>query len=471
MSSVSLCAFIFAWLLTQLCSAGIGPPRIVFPIKSRQFIREGKTVKIICPVTADPPPLLLQWSKDKELIHAGWERFKMTKNFLKIQDVMKEDAGNYICKATNGFGSRMVNITLVVMEFRNESFTGTDMYSEFGHGHHTGTVPKFSQPSKMRRKNIQRPVGSSVRFKCKASGKPRPTILWYKDSKELTEEDIGHAKKTRWTLKLRNLKKEDSGKYTCKVTNQVGMINYTYELDVIDKIKEKPELIPPHPLNTTVRHGGTASFQCKVRSDVQPHIQWLKRVENPEALKNTNTTIEVKGQKFIVLKTGKVWPRPDGSYINKLIIKGATVKDSGMYICLGANSMGYSFRSAFLTVVPDPNAPNQVIKENVVISQTPPRQAPSLPLIIALPASVIIILVAIAIYILQRKKKCNNPNTTLRQHKLDKHQFMPLPQNGNTMQDSNEKIVARTSPQDVYSDLSSLPRVHQHQHQHMHYGC
>lgn len=53
----------------------------------------------------------------------------------------------------------------------------------------------------------------------------------------------------------------------------------------------------------------------------------------------------------MVLRTKDAWPRPDGSYLNKLAIVKARDEDAGMYICLGANSMGYSFRSAYLTVL------------------------------------------------------------------------------------------------------------------------
>jgi hypothetical protein len=89
-----------------------------------------------------------------------------------------------------------------------------------------------------------------------------------------------------------------------------------------------------------------------VRSDVKPVIQWLKRVEYGSEGRH-NSTIDVGGQKFVVLPTGDVWwSRPDGSYLNKLLISRARQDDAGMYICLGANTMGYSFRSAFLTVLP-----------------------------------------------------------------------------------------------------------------------
>lgn len=118
-----------------------------------------------------------------------------------------------------------------------------------------------------------------------------------------------------------------------------------------ERTRSKPVLTGTHPVNTTVDFGGTTSFQCKVRSDVKPVIQWLKRVEYG-AEGRYNSTIDVGGQKFVVLPTGDVWSRPDGSYLNKLLITRARQDDAGMYICLGANTMGYSFRSAFLTVLP-----------------------------------------------------------------------------------------------------------------------
>lgn len=118
-----------------------------------------------------------------------------------------------------------------------------------------------------------------------------------------------------------------------------------------ERTNSKPILTGTHPVNTTVDYGGTTSFQCKVHSDVKPVIQWLKRVEPGDESKY-NSTIEVGEHRFVVLPTGEVWSRPDGSYLNKLLITRAKEEDAGMYICLGANTMGYSFRSAFLTVLP-----------------------------------------------------------------------------------------------------------------------
>lgn len=74
-----------------------------------------------------------------------------------------------------------------------------------------------------------------MRLKCTASGNPRPDIVWLKDSRPLADEDGGggEGKKKKWTLSLKNLAPEHSGKYTCHVSNRAGEINATYKVEVI----------------------------------------------------------------------------------------------------------------------------------------------------------------------------------------------------------------------------------------------
>jgi len=81
------------------------------------------------------------------------------------------------------------------------------------------------------------------------------------------------------------------------------------------------------------------------------YFQWLKLLENP-TVENNQSTIKVGQQLFVVLKTGDVWSIPNGTYLNKLVINKATEEHNGMYICLGANIRGYSFKKAFLKVRP-----------------------------------------------------------------------------------------------------------------------
>uniref|UniRef100_A0ACB8FJM9 Fibroblast growth factor receptor-like 1 n=2 Tax=Sphaerodactylus townsendi TaxID=933632 RepID=A0ACB8FJM9_9SAUR len=342
----------------------------------------------------------------------------------------------------------------------------------------------------MRRRVIARPVGSSVRLKCVASGNPRPDINWLKDSKPLTQQEMGENKRKKWTLNLKNLKPEDSGKYTCRVFNRIGEINATYKVEVIQRTRSKPILTGTHPVNTTVDYGGSTSFQCKVRSDVKPVIQWLKRVEYGTENKY-NSTIDVGGQKFVVLPTGEVWSRPDGSYLNKLMITRAKEEDAGMYICLGANTMGYSFRSAFLTVLPDPKPPSPPVA---------PSSTSSLPwpVIIGIPAGAAFIFGTILLWLCQTKKKpCSPPAATPvhRSHPRERVCIAQAPDKDCLSSVNYEEYIVQQQQQQhllsqgpalasamvskmypkTYTDIHSHTHSHVegkvHQHQHIHYQC
>ncbi|KAK7922530.1 hypothetical protein WMY93_009432 [Mugilogobius chulae] len=454
-------------------------------------------MKLPCPVDGDPPPLIM-WTKDGRNIHSGWTRFRVLQQGLRIKEVETEDAGTYICKATNGFGSVNINYTLIVID---------DSSARGGAGAANGgsesipelagklVRPRFTQPAKMRKRVIIRPLGSSVRLKCTASGNPRPDIVWLKDNRPLVEEDSragGEPKKKKWTLSLKNLTPEHSGKYTCQVSNRAGEINATYKVEVIQRTNSKPVLTGTHPVNTTVDYGGTTSFQCKVRSDVKPVIQWLKRVE-PSDENKFNSTIEVGDHRFVVLPTGEVWSRPDGSYLNKLLITRAKEEDAGMYICLGANTMGYSFRSAYLTVLPDVKPPM-----TPVTTTTSPGLP--LPVIIGIPAGVAFILGTALLWFCQSKRTCSSSSSS--SSALPAAQRLPAPSrdrpcptlptqpvNGDKDCVSYEDYIAhqqllltqggsglapKVYPK-LYTDIHTHTHSHVdgkvHQHQHIHYQC
>ncbi|CAL8357829.1 unnamed protein product [Merluccius merluccius] len=380
--------------------------------------------------------------------------------------------------------------------------------------------PRFTQPAKMRKRVIARPVGSSVRLKCTASGQPRPNIVWRKDNRPLDTDDgpaegaeergaggaegggEGEGGRKRWTLSLRNLSPEHSGKYTCQVSNAAGAIHATYKLEVIQRTNSKPILAGTHPVNTTVDYGGTTSFQCKVRSDVKPVIQWLKRVE-PGDENKYNSTIEVGDHRFVVLPAGDVWSRPDGSYLNKLLITRAKEEDAGMYICLGANTMGYSFRSAYLTVLPD-------LKPNDVLSPMPTVPSLPWPVIIGIPAGVAFILGTALLWFCQSKRTCSTSSSSSSSSALPSSQrptmaanreracpaLTAAPANGDNKDcASYEDYVAHQQQQQqqqlllaqggaglapkaypkLYTDIHTHTHSHVdgkvHQHQHIHYQC
>ncbi|KAM9835105.1 fibroblast growth factor receptor-like 1a isoform 2-T3 [Syngnathus typhle] len=450
-----------------MCCGARGPPRVSERVSHRQSVRLGRTVKLPCPVEGDPPPLIM-WTKSGRNIHSGWTRFRVLQHALRIKEVEADDGGTYVCKATNGFGSVSVNYTLIII-----------------------VRPRFTQPAKMRKRVIARPVGSSVRLKCTASGNPRPEIVWLKDGRPLAQGDDENGgaeedRKKKWTLTLKSLTPEHSGKYTCHVSNRAGHINATYKVEVIQRTNSKPILTGTHPVNTTVDYGSSTSFQCKVRSDVKPVIQWLKRVEAGDESK-FNSTLEVGDHRYVVLPTGDVWSRPDGSYLNKLLITRAKKEDAGMYICLGANTMGYSFRSAYLTVLPDVKPQNNLVL--AAASQSLPW-----PVIIGIPAGVAFVLGTALLWFCQSKRSCpsssSSSSSSQASSALTVSQRLPVAGRERAcpsadkealsyedyMAQQNQPLTSSTLYPKIYThDIHTHSHSHVdgkvHQHQHIHYQC
>ncbi|XP_052251838.1 fibroblast growth factor receptor-like 1 isoform X2 [Dreissena polymorpha] len=486
-----------------------GPPRRSGEYEPRQVAQVGQDKKRFqCPVEPDSTTIV-QWYKGEDLIDNFWTRYKVTKEsslMLRIKDVELEDGGVYICKVSNGFGQIQFNFTLVVIDKdRGLVNEGNTIYPQGGASSEEvvadGAKPFFTEVDRMMNKrDHHRPLGSTLRLRCNAGGDPPPDVQWIKDSTQvLSFSEEESASKKHWTLKLRNLKESDSGSYQCVVSNKHGFINFTYSVEVIGKIDTQATLIGPDPLNETVPIGGLATFQCKVKSKVKPHIRWLKRLDR-DTIFNTNDSIfEVKDEKFLVLKTDDVHPR-DGYYVNKLIIKNVKQSDVGMYICLGTNTLGYSFRSAFLTIKTGdaiegwddrPRTINTGYSDNHKLSGSTGNPGNgSLPLIIAIPACVAVVIVAVAIFVLKRRRKCNtqaNARAASRNTRFNAvptqerdnftpqqpfHQTVPLapvvtqkgPPSG-VRSVYVDKMSSQNHSLDFYSDISSVSRCQHHPQQ------
>ncbi|KAH1164693.1 hypothetical protein KIL84_008139 [Mauremys mutica] len=104
----------------------------------------------------------------------------------------------------------------------------------------------------------------------------------------------------QWSLVMESVVPSDRGNYTCIVENKYGSIRHTYQLDVVERFRHRPILQAGLPANQTVVVGSDVEFHCKVYSDAQPHIQWLKHVEVNGSKYGSNRTY------VMVLKTSGV---------------------------------------------------------------------------------------------------------------------------------------------------------------------
>ena len=69
---------------------------------------------------------------------------------------------------------------------------------------------------------------------------------------------------------------------------------------------------------------------------------------------NINVTINIQNQLYEMLssRNAAVLSRSDGTYLSKLTVVASTQRDAGMYVCSAVNPTGFSYRSAFLVVLP-----------------------------------------------------------------------------------------------------------------------
>uniref|UniRef100_A0A672IU56 Fibroblast growth factor receptor n=1 Tax=Salarias fasciatus TaxID=181472 RepID=A0A672IU56_SALFA len=314
-------------------------------------VHPGEVLKLSCPL---PATGTITWTKDGSSLGTN-NRTLIEQEVLQIRDATPKDSGLYACtsvgKDTVCF---IVNVTDAISSGDDEDDTersedsGADGEQISEYGRNERGPPYWISSAKMEKKLHAVPAANTVKFRCAAGGNPRPTLHWLKNSRPFRQEDRMGGYKVRsqhWTLIMESVVPSDKGNYTCLVENEFGSINHTYTLDVVERSPHRPILQAGLPANTTVQVGEDARFVCKVYSDAQPHIQWLKHITVNGSRYDSNGNPYVR-----VLKTAGV--NTTDKEIEVLYLLNVTFEDAGEYTCLAGNSIGLSYHTAWLTVLP-----------------------------------------------------------------------------------------------------------------------
>ncbi|XP_032346655.1 fibroblast growth factor receptor 2 isoform X13 [Camelus ferus] len=227
---------------------------------------------------------MISWTKDG--VHLGPNnRTVLIGEYLQIKGATPRDSGLYACTAARNVDSEtvyfMVNVTDAISSGDDEDDTdgSEDFVSE---NSNSKRAPYWTNTEKMEKRLHAVPAANTVKFRCPAGGSPTPTMRWLKNGKEFKQEHRIGGYKVRnqhWSLIMESVVPSDKGNYTCVVENDYGSINHTYHLDVVERSPHRPILQAGLPANASTVVGGDVEFVCKVYSDAQPHIQWIKHVE------------------------------------------------------------------------------------------------------------------------------------------------------------------------------------------------
>ncbi|XP_041124141.1 fibroblast growth factor receptor 3 isoform X7 [Polyodon spathula] len=301
----------------------------------------GDTLDLSCSTQGSSVPVV--WFKDGVVVVPS-NRTRVGARQLRIINISYDDSGVYTCRLAHR-NTLLSNFTVKVTDSLS---SGDDEDDDEESEDSDNEAPYWTRPERMEKRLLAVPAANTVRFRCQAAGNPMPTIHWLKNGKEFRgEHRIGGIKlrHQQWSLVMESVVPSDRGNYTCIVENKQGSISHTYQLDVLERSPHRPILQAGLPANQSVVLGSNVEFHCKVYSDAQPHIQWLKH-------------IEVNGSKYgsdgvpyvTVLKTAGI--NTTDKELEILLLPNVTYEDAGKYTCLAGNSIGYTHHSAWLSVVP-----------------------------------------------------------------------------------------------------------------------
>ncbi|KAB1282273.1 Fibroblast growth factor receptor 3 [Camelus dromedarius] len=355
------------------------------PSQRELVFGSGDTVELSCHLPAVGPTEPTVWVKDGAGLVPS-DRVLVGPQRLQVLNASHEDAGAYSCRrplSQHVLCRFSVRVTDAPSSGDDED--GEDEAEDTG-------APYWTRPERMDKKLLAVPAANTVRFRCPAAGNPTPSISWLKNGKEFRgEHRIGGIKlrHQQWSLVMESVVPSDRGNYTCVVENKFGSIRQTYTLDVLERSPHRPILQAGLPANQTAVLGSDVEFHCKVYSDAQPHIQWLKHVEvngskvgpdgtpyvtvlkswiseSAEAdarLRLANVSARDGGEylcrasNFVGVAEKAFWLRTAGANttdkeLEVLSLHNVTFEDAGEYTCLAGNSIGFSHHSAWLVVLP-----------------------------------------------------------------------------------------------------------------------
>ncbi|XP_072435441.1 myosin light chain kinase, smooth muscle-like [Chiloscyllium punctatum] len=216
-------------------------------------------------------------------------------------------------------------------------------------------VPAFTLPPR----NLRIPTGGTARFDGKVRGHPEPHVTWYKNGQLVPKNDRYITEQnTRGTFSLviKQVQKDDAGKYTCETANVAGNRQVTVELTVQEdpekkygwpsntnassrystpSVENRPSIwgeSPPKfvtkPTRLIVKEGQNGKFSCKITGRPHPQVIWLKGEAELQQSDHFN----------MFEKSG----------IHFLEIRAARAEDAGNYVCLVMNNSGKAMASVEL---------------------------------------------------------------------------------------------------------------------------
>uniref|UniRef100_A0A3Q2Y199 Neural cell adhesion molecule L1 n=1 Tax=Hippocampus comes TaxID=109280 RepID=A0A3Q2Y199_HIPCM len=273
------------------------------------ILAPNETGILTCRVSGDPKPDISWFVNGVPIENAPEDPTrKVDADTVVLSRVQSGSSAVYQCNASNEFGYLLANAFVSVL----------------------AEPPRVLTPPN---RVYQVITNSPALLHCATFGSPIPTITWFKDSLISIKSEDPYVIHENGTLEINVAQSQNSGKYTCIATNNLGV----KENHVFLEVKE-PTRILKQPEYKVAQRGTSAVFECKVKHDpsLVPTMTWLKNGgELPD-----DERFEVD--------------------TDSLVIKDVTEEDEGTYTCIMNTTLDRDSASATLTVVEKPDPPTDL---------------------------------------------------------------------------------------------------------------
>ncbi|KAI1236572.1 hypothetical protein IHE44_0014825 [Lamprotornis superbus] len=284
---------------------GLVTPRIGASPATANVI-EGQQLTLPCVLLAGNPIPDRRWIKNNVVLVPNPYVSVRSDGSLQLERVRLQDGGDYTCMAS--------------------SVAGTS--------NSTTTVHVFVLPVIHHGQQIFSTIeGIPVTLPCKASGVPKPSIVWSKKGEVILPSNVRFSAGSDGSLYVVSPGGEESGEYMCTATNAAGYATRKVQLTVYVKPRvsrpgEQQGNAHDKPIEVSVIAGEDVTLPCEVRSLPPPIITWAKDMQLISPFSPRHTLL------------------PSGS----MKIRETQVSDSGMYICVATNIAGNVTQSVKLSV-------------------------------------------------------------------------------------------------------------------------
>lgn len=374
------------------------PPLIREGSIVNQTVKADENVKFECDVISALEPHIV-WYHHKDLLNLTEDQsFDLAHNsnaikfltridepyILRLGSVQDSDQGWYSCIAANNLGEAVASFYLTVLDqdlFPNDTLepldgeenknlaitvssvefstlnleqNDNDESSDHDSDNKNSDleeekVPQFKNINKLEGP-MHKPSGSSIQLACPATGYPPPNITWTRNNTEI-ERHIGKVTYKKWSIRMDDAITKDSGVYKCTVCNALGCIEHSTNVTVIDRLRFSPIISDKFPQNQTVLTNSSTYLECRVVSDLEPYIVWLKYTKRNESIDKLEKVVPNFSNDQSMLSKEVVILERDPDKPNILNFTKVTHEDEGWYTCVAASSLGQTVASAYLRVV------------------------------------------------------------------------------------------------------------------------